>query len=55
MRTADGGGEGARRSPRAAPELGLGAEEAAAPTAQGHNHAAGIGHEEAEVTPGGSE
>lgn len=44
MRTANGGGEGARRSPRAAPERGLGAEEAAAAAAQGQRRAAGIGH-----------
>lgn len=44
MRTADGGGEGARRSVRAAPERGLGAEEAAAAPSQGQHGAAGAGH-----------
>lgn len=43
LRTADGGGEGARRCPRAAPQRGRGAEEAAAAPAQGQHRAAGIG------------
>lgn len=44
LRTADGGGEGAGRSPRAAPKRGRGAEEAAAAPSQGQPRAAGIGH-----------
>lgn len=51
MRTADGGAEGAGRRPRAAPERGLGPEEAAAAAAAALR---GRTREEAEVTtPGG--
>lgn len=43
LRTADGEGEGAGRSPRAAPKRGRGAEEAAAAPPQGQHRAAGSG------------